>query len=57
MQLITTVMMMITIRYDWPGHIPVTEWFAGSEQEVLIILTDLFKLYVLPFLPYKEWWF
>ena len=21
-------------EYDWPGQIPVTEWLAGSEQEV-----------------------
>ena len=21
-------------EYDWPGQIPITEWFAGSEQEV-----------------------
>ena len=20
-------------EYDWPGEIPVTEWFAGSYQE------------------------
>jgi len=22
-------------QYDWPGQIPVTEWLAGSEQEVI----------------------
>ena len=24
----------VLIRYDWPQGIPVTDWLAGSEQEV-----------------------
>ena len=35
-------MIMMTIRYDWPGHVPVTEWLTGSEQEVVILSADLF---------------
>ena len=31
------------IRYDWPGEVPVTEWFAGSEQEVFFFI--IYKLY------------
>ena len=27
-------MIMMPIRYDWPGDVPVTEWLADSEQEV-----------------------
>ena len=25
-----------SFRYDWPGKIPVTEWLAGSQQEVIM---------------------
>ena len=25
-------------RYDWPGEIPVTEWLAGSQQEVIMVI-------------------
>ena len=28
----------IATRYDWPGEIPVTEWLAGSQQEVTIVV-------------------
>ena len=35
-------MIMMTIRYDWPGDVPVTEWLTGSEQEVVILSADLF---------------
>ena len=28
----------IATRYDWPGEIPVTEWLAGSQQEVRIVV-------------------
>ena len=25
-----------SFRYNWPGKIPVTEWLAGSQQEVIM---------------------
>ena len=28
----------IATRYDWPGEIPVTEWLAGSQQEVMTVV-------------------
>ena len=28
-------------RYDWPGEIPVTEWLAGSQQEVIMVIIML----------------
>ena len=38
-------MIMMPIRYDWPGDVPVTEWLAGSEQEVDLEFL-LFWLYI-----------